>query len=114
MSHGNVCQGYLRGHLIGRGTYGSVYEYTREADKKKLAVKIIEIPRDDPDDIRVAARLEAQLMRSLSHEYLIPCDNYLEDSFAFYIFMELADEDLSKYLAVKKRIDERIVLRIMF
>ncbi len=114
MSHANVCERYLRGHLIGRGTYGSVYEYTRVADNRKLAVKIIEIQRDDLDDIRVAARLEAQLMRSLSHEYLIPCDNYLEDSFACYIFMELADEDLSRYLAVKKRIDERIVLRIIF
>lgn len=59
MSHESFFKGYKRGHLIGRGTYGSVYEYTRKADKQKLAVKVIEIPRDDAEDVRVAARREA-------------------------------------------------------
>lgn len=69
---------WVRGELIGRGTYGKVYVALNATTGEMIAVKQVEIPRTEADrkDTRQitvveALKLESETLKDLDHPHVV-------------------------------------------
>lgn len=69
---------WVRGELIGRGTYGKVYVALNATTGEMIAVKQVEIPRTESDrnDTRQisvvdALKLESETLKDLDHPHVV-------------------------------------------
>lgn len=66
---------WVRGELIGRGTYGSVYLGLSAITGELLAVRQMEIPQGRPDSrlttIVQALKAESEILRELDHMNIV-------------------------------------------
>ena len=90
--------------LLGSGGFGSVYKAKRDSDGKIIALKIIDIPKNKPNLVRLVKN-EIQHLKLLSVPECNPfviCyydSHFNEDKSKVYIEMELVEgKDMSKFI----------------
>ncbi len=95
---------WVRGELIGKGTYGKVYLALNATTGEMIAVKQVEIPRtaSDKDDSRQvsvveALKLESETLKDLDHPHIVQYLGFEETPtfLSMYVtsFSELLDAD---------------------
>lgn len=69
---------WVRGELIGKGTYGRVYLALNATTGEMIAVKQVEIPRTDADrddkrqvSVVEALKLESETLKDLDHPNIV-------------------------------------------
>uniref|UniRef100_A0A8D0HS35 non-specific serine/threonine protein kinase n=1 Tax=Sphenodon punctatus TaxID=8508 RepID=A0A8D0HS35_SPHPU len=82
--------GYQIGKVIGRGSYGTVYEAYFTKQKVTVAIKIISKKKASEDYLNKFLPREIQVMKSLRHKHLIAFYQTIETTSRHYIIMELA------------------------
>lgn len=105
--------GYTIEKCIGKGSYGSVYS-CRDYRGERYAVKAIPV-----GDNGIPSLMEASIMTSYSHPYIISAKEIISNPKEFYIFMELAETDMLRYihknvvsLEMLKRITHQCLLAV--
>jgi mitogen-activated protein kinase kinase kinase len=85
---------WVRGELIGRGTYGKVYLALNATTGEMIAVKQVEIPRTDRDKndsrqvtVVQALKLESETLKDLDHPNIVQ-----------YLGFEETPQNLSMYV----------------
>ncbi|CAI5482513.1 unnamed protein product [Closterium sp. Yama58-4] len=105
---------YTLGGVLGKGTYGSVYECVEKKTGKCLACKVIQkhLVRNEEDKWEL--RREMQIMRELGcHCNIVSLQRVYEDSSAVYFVMEkCSDGDLLRYISRSGPADEHEVAKI--
>ncbi|THG99911.1 hypothetical protein EW026_g2548 [Hermanssonia centrifuga] len=86
---------WVRGELIGKGTYGKVYLALNATTGEMIAVKQVEIPRtaSDKDDSRQvsvveALKLESETLKDLDHPHIVQYLGFEETPTFLSIFLE--------------------------
>ncbi|KAL6310140.1 kinase-like domain-containing protein [Sparassis latifolia] len=86
---------WVRGELIGKGTYGKVYLALNATTGDMIAVKQVEIPRtaSDKDDSRQvsvveALKLESETLKDLDHPHIVQYLGFEETPTFLSIFLE--------------------------
>jgi len=69
---------WVRGELIGKGTYGRVYVALNATTGEMIAVKQVEIPRTEKDrndsrqvTVVEALKLESETLKDLDHQHVV-------------------------------------------
>ncbi|CAI7804227.1 unnamed protein product [Closterium sp. NIES-54] len=105
---------YTLGGVLGKGTYGSVYECVEKKTGQCLACKVIQkhLVRNEEDKWEL--RREMQIMRELGcHCNIVSLQRVYEDSSAVYFVMEkCSDGDLLGYISRTGPADEHEVAKI--
>eukprot|EP01062_Namystynia_karyoxenos_P021763 TRINITY_DN18296_c0_g2_i1.p1 TRINITY_DN18296_c0_g2~~TRINITY_DN18296_c0_g2_i1.p1 ORF type:complete len:776 (+),score=200.61 TRINITY_DN18296_c0_g2_i1:88-2415(+) len=80
---------WTKGRLLGRGTFGTVYQAIDNEDGRIIAVKQIELPSEAAagSDLQ-QLREEIELLRSVQHRNVVQYLGTQQDHQAIYIFME--------------------------
>ncbi len=76
---------------IGSGATAQVYEATREADAKKVALKVVSLLSLEDDSIRERLRREAQTLQSLRHPNIVRLYNFWESQENLILELELVE-----------------------
>lgn len=61
---------YLKGRVLGEGTWGQVYEATRRADSLQVAIKRIK-PRDAHLGINFTALREIKYLKEVKSDFIV-------------------------------------------
>lgn len=95
--------GYRLKAMIGRGAMASVFAAEREADRRALALKVVDLDLavgEDRQESLTRFRLEAALGRKLRHDGLVSVHDYGEVGDRAFLAMDLVDgEALSAAIA---------------
>jgi serine/threonine protein kinase len=92
--------GYQREKLIGKGGFGEVWKATAPGGFP-VAIKVISRPADHEERQREERALE--VVKSLTHHFLIRTHAYFSDQDQLYIVMDLADSSLrDRFKACRK------------
>ncbi|KAG8745039.1 hypothetical protein FRC10_009013 [Ceratobasidium sp. 414] len=93
-----ITSDWVRGELIGRGTFGRVYLATRSTTGETMAVKQANLPQNEADrnDSRQTAvieamRVECDILRELDHPHIVQYLGSEETTNTFSMFMEYID-----------------------
>ncbi|KAG1653257.1 hypothetical protein FOA52_009202 [Chlamydomonas sp. UWO 241] len=93
---------YVRGKVLGKGSFGAAILVTRKKDGKQFVIKEIDISRMPPAE-KVASKQEAQLLMALNHPNIVRCYDTFTEANKMCIVMELCSEgDLYGILNKKK------------
>ncbi|KAJ8561351.1 hypothetical protein K7X08_027541 [Anisodus acutangulus] len=80
---------WQKGRLLGRGTYGSVYEATNRETGALCAMKEVDLNPDDPKSAECIKQLEQEIrvLRQLKHQNIVQyySSEIMEDSFCIYL-----------------------------
>ncbi|KAM3304829.1 mitogen-activated protein kinase kinase kinase 5 isoform X2 [Capsicum chacoense] len=80
---------WLKGKLLGRGTYGSVYEATNRETGALCAMKEVDLTPDDPKSAECIKQLEQEIrvLRQLKHQNIVQYygSEIMEDRFCIYL-----------------------------
>ncbi|XP_055834409.1 mitogen-activated protein kinase kinase kinase 5-like isoform X3 [Solanum dulcamara] len=80
---------WLKGKLLGRGTYGSVYEATNCETGALCAMKEVDLTPDDPKSVECIKQLEQEIrvLRQLKHQNIVQYygSEIMEDRFCIYL-----------------------------
>ncbi|KAL3351586.1 hypothetical protein AABB24_019922 [Solanum stoloniferum] len=80
---------WQKGKLLGRGTYGSVYEATNRETGALCAMKEVDLNPDDPKSAECIKQLEQEIrvLRQLKHQNIVQYygSEIMEDSFCIYL-----------------------------
>lgn len=80
---------WQKGKLLGRGTYGSVYEATNRETGALCAMKEVDLNPDDPRSAECIKQLEQEIrvLRQLKHPNIVQYygSEIMEDSFCIYL-----------------------------
>lgn len=80
---------WLKGKLLGRGTYGSVYEATNCETGALCAMKEVDLTPDDPKSAECIKQLEQEIrvLRQLKHQNIVQYygSEIMEDRFCIYL-----------------------------
>ncbi|KAJ8538039.1 hypothetical protein K7X08_014579 [Anisodus acutangulus] len=80
---------WLKGKLLGRGTYGSVYEATNRETGALCAMKEVDLTPDDPKSAECIKQLEQEIrvLRQLKHRNIVQYygSEIMEDRFCIYL-----------------------------
>ncbi|XP_075088686.1 mitogen-activated protein kinase kinase kinase 5 [Nicotiana tabacum] len=80
---------WLKGKLLGRGTYGSVYEATNRETGALCAIKEVDLTPDDPKSAECIKQLEQEIrvLRQLKHPNIVQYygSEIMEDRFCIYL-----------------------------
>ncbi|MCD7469125.1 hypothetical protein HAX54_007942 [Datura stramonium] len=80
---------WIKGKLIGRGTYGSVYEATNRETGALCAMKEVDLTPDDPKSAECIKQLEQEIrvLRKLKHRNIVQYygSEIMEDRFCIYL-----------------------------
>ncbi|KAJ0818761.1 putative mitogen-activated protein kinase kinase kinase STE-STE11 family [Helianthus annuus] len=80
---------WQKGKLLGRGTYGSVYEATNRETGSLCAMKVVDIIPDDPNSSECIRQLEQEIrvLRNLEHQNIVQYlgSEVVEDQFCIYL-----------------------------
>jgi len=84
---------YKLGKKLGSGAFSKVYCITREADKKRFAVKIIEKAKisGSNKEIDDTVKKEIGVMKRLSHPNIVCIKDFLDSPKEIFIVMDLAE-----------------------
>ncbi|KAE8715510.1 Mitogen-activated protein kinase kinase kinase YODA [Hibiscus syriacus] len=86
----SIISQWKKGRLLGRGTYGSVYEATNRETGALCAMKEVDIIPDDPKSVECVKQLEQEIrmLKRLKHRNIVQYyDSELVDDH-FYIYLE--------------------------
>jgi serine/threonine protein kinase len=108
---------WVKGELIGKGTYGSVYLGLNATTGEMLAVKQVEITRsfDDRDDGRSkgmvdALNAEIETLKDLDHENIVQYLGYERTATTLSIFLEyVPGGSVGRCLKKHGRFEENVV-----
>ncbi|XP_007017362.2 PREDICTED: mitogen-activated protein kinase kinase kinase YODA isoform X1 [Theobroma cacao] len=92
---------WQKGRLLGRGTYGSVYEATNRETGALCAMKEVDIIPDDPKSVECIKQLEQEIrvLRNLKHRNIVQYygSEIVDDH--FYIYLEYVHPgSINKYV----------------
>ncbi|XP_060199511.1 mitogen-activated protein kinase kinase kinase 5-like [Lycium barbarum] len=80
---------WLKGKLLGRGTYGSVFEATHRETGALCAIKEVDLTPDDPKSAECIKQLEQEIrvLRQLKHRNIVQYygSEIMEDRFCIYL-----------------------------
>eukprot|EP00756_Hemistasia_phaeocysticola_P017062 Hpha_TRINITY_DN15515_c1_g3::TRINITY_DN15515_c1_g3_i1::g.106023::m.106023 len=97
---------WIKGRMLGRGSFGEVHEATCEMTGGKMAVKIIKIDTEKQDEAREKAVLgEVELMAQLNQDNILRYFYAERTQAELHIFMELATDG-----SLKSRVPDGIGL----
>ncbi|KAI0931861.1 hypothetical protein AcW2_000643 [Taiwanofungus camphoratus] len=107
---------WVRGELIGKGTYGKVYLALNATTGEMIAVKQVEIPRtaSDKDDTRQvsvveALKLESETLKDLDHSNIVQYLGFEETPTFLSIFLEyVPGGSIASCLRKHGRFDEEV------
>nr|WCD39453.1 Ste11-1 [Ganoderma boninense]VWO94206.1 STE/STE11/BCK1 protein kinase [Ganoderma boninense] len=107
---------WVRGELIGKGTYGRVYLALNATTGEMIAVKQVEIPRtaSDKDDSRQvtvveALKLESETLKDLDHPNIVSYLGFEETPTFLSIFLEyVPGGSIASCLRKHGRFDEEV------
>ncbi|RDX50456.1 Pkinase-domain-containing protein [Lentinus brumalis] len=107
---------WVRGELIGKGTYGRVYLALNATTGEMIAVKQVEIPRtaSDKDDSRQvtvveALKLESETLKDLDHPHIVQYLGFEETPTFLSIFLEyVPGGSIASCLRKYGRFDEEV------
>lgn len=106
--------GYVVGKVLGRGSFGAVYEATQEASGKSFAVKVI--PSGTGAKPQSVARFvrEIEALRRVSHPNLIAMEGAGQAAGFAYLIMEKVDgQTLAQLLRQEGRLGAMRSLRVV-
>ncbi|KAI0800996.1 kinase-like domain-containing protein [Fomes fomentarius] len=107
---------WVRGELIGKGTYGRVYLALNATTGEMIAVKQVEMPRtaSDKDDTRQvsvveALKLESETLKDLDHPHIVQYLGFEETPTFLSIFLEyVPGGSIASCLRKHGRFDEEV------
>ena len=73
-------------NLLGKGTFGRVYEGIDQETNEKVAIKVIPIESADMDSLRS----EVGILKKCDHENVIKCYGFYENNDEIFIITEMA------------------------
>jgi serine/threonine protein kinase len=76
--------------VIGRGSYGVVYEAIEKTTGQKFAVKVTKKINLNPEDL-IRNQTEAENLKLLHHSNILKFHDFIEDSSRFYLFTEIVN-----------------------
>ncbi|KAK9809093.1 hypothetical protein WJX72_009300 [[Myrmecia] bisecta] len=92
---------YIKGKLLGKGSYGAAFLVSSKLDGKKYVIKEIDVSRL-PRKEREAAEQEAKVLLALNHPNVVSCKESFVEGGKLLIVMDYCSEgDL--YAALQKR-----------
>ena len=89
--------------ILGKGSFGTVYQATNMLTGQVVAVKVIDRKLIAKEDARVQVELETQIMKKFQHENIVKLIDVLDTANNKYIISEYCNgSDLKEYLSQKK------------
>lgn len=88
-------QNYVALRVLGKGTYGEVYECYETQSRKKVAVKKLIVMSSRRQGIPATTIREIGILRALSHENIVSLKKIDQDDEGIYLVFEMMDTDLS-------------------
>ncbi|CAH8559994.1 unnamed protein product [Schistosoma intercalatum] len=105
--------GFVISQLLGRGTYGQVYMGRKSGSSKLVAIKCI-MKLKLSNQARDNLVSEISILKALEHPHIVRMLDFTWDASFVYIIMEFCGGgDLSRYLRLKRRLDELLVQRFL-
>ncbi|CAH8574621.1 unnamed protein product [Schistosoma margrebowiei] len=105
--------GFVISQLLGRGTYGQVYMGRKSGSSKLVAIKCI-MKLKLSNQARDNLVSEISILKALEHPHIVRMLDFTWDASFVYIIMEFCGGgDLSRFLRLKKRLDELLVQRFL-
>lgn len=99
-------------HIIGEGSFSTVYMGKKISTGKQLCVKVIE-KKNVPQNFRHSIEGESNIISSLNHPNIITLEHTLEDDNNVYIFMPYyKGGDLHSFIEECNFISEKVAFRI--
>jgi len=97
--------GYVLEELIGSGGFSRVYRALNNGQGKygpSIAIKILHARRLTRNEIKLFQR-EASIAKSLEHKNVIKVYDFFENNGNYFIFMELLNKDLKRFIDEEKK-----------
>ncbi|KAH9583202.1 Serine/threonine-protein kinase ulk3, variant 2 [Schistosoma haematobium] len=105
--------GFVISQLLGRGTYGQVYMGRKSGSSKLVAIKCI-MKLKLSNQARDNLVSEISILKALEHPHIVRMLDFTWDASFVYIIMEFCGGgDLSRFLRLKRRLDELLVQRFL-
>lgn len=86
---------YVALRMLGKGTYGEVYECFNLSSNKKVAIKKLIIRSQRRQGIPATTIREIGILMSLDHENIVKLNKIDQDEDGIYLIFEMMDTDLS-------------------
>ena len=103
---GNPNEKYIRGKIIGKGTFGNVYESKNLIFNNKVAMKVI--PKNEKMD-NVFIQNEIDILKKLSHPNIVRIYEFYESCNCFYLINEFCSEgELFDYINNSKLNEQQL------
>lgn len=87
---------YVKLHVLGSGTYSTVYKGTSRLTNKLVALKEIRLEREE--GVPFTAIREISLLKELKHNNIITLHDIIYTSKALTLVFEYVEQDLSRYM----------------
>lgn len=87
---------YVKSHVLGAGTYSTVYKGTSRLTNKLVALKEIHLEREE--GVPFTAIREVSLLKELRHNNIITLHDIIYTSKTLTLVFEYVDRDLSRYM----------------
>ena len=110
MKGGSFSDHYVKGALIGRGTFGSVFRAWRVSSTLHLtfAVKVIDLDQRSKKEIEPQVQLEIEILKELCHDNIIQIYDHFVEGSRYYLVTEfLEGGDLYTRIALKTSYNEK-------
>ena len=98
---------YIRGRLLGKGGFASVYEFICQETKESYACKVINKTCLQKPRARQKLLFEIKIHRAMHHCHIVEFLRFFEDATNIYVLLELCqNETLCELLKRRKRLTE--------
>lgn len=98
---------YAKGKILGKGGFGTCFQFEDLETKKVFAAKIIKKSSLKKPRIQERLRQEIQIHKSLNSQHIVKFEHSFEDEENIYILMELcSNQSLSVLIKKRKRLTE--------
>lgn len=87
---------YVKSHILGAGTYSTVYKGVSRLSKKLVALKEIHLEREE--GVPFTAIREVSLLKELKHNNIITLHDIIYTSKTLTLVFEYVERDLSRYM----------------
>lgn len=87
---------YEKLHILGSGTYSTVFKGTSKLTKKHVALKEIHLEREE--GVPFTAIREVSLLKELKHNNIVTLHDIIYTDISLTMVFEYADKDLSRYM----------------